>query len=103
MSEEPGVCSAFVATVAAISKLLDKKPLPAGLNVAENDDWKLAVNNGREPVQYERQKLQGWDAVAMHKEFFVIATFNPLGGMIGGGMPEGDYIAEMEKISGGAL
>jgi hypothetical protein len=97
---EPGLCMAFYEAVGAIVALAGVTPLPPGISAVETEDWSLVVNNGREPAEHDGGEVGPWAVHASHKDFLVVAIFNPVGGAIGGGMSEGEFIDQMRAISG---
>ena len=96
---EQGLSAAFVAAMDAIAAHIPERPLPPGLNQVEAGDWKLAVNASREPVAFEGAELSPYTINASHKVYIVICLLDPSGGIIGGGMTEDEFIAEMKKLA----
>lgn len=88
---------AFAEAMEVIASKAPSIPLPKGLTEVETPDWKLAVNSGREPVQWQGSELPGYTVGALHKEFLIIAMIGPDGGVIGGGMTEDQFIEDMRQ------
>jgi|GEM_PF-2673375 len=83
-------CVAYYLVAVAIGERLGK-PLPAGLNTTEIGDWTLTINCSPEPID----GVQPWNVRAVHRQFIVVALFGPDGGLIGGGMTEDEFIADI--------
>jgi len=94
-----GVCEAFAEAVGAIARQSKTIPLPKGVTAVETPEWKLAVNASLQPVDYDGSPLGPYEVRAEHSQYFWIAVFDPNGGVIGGGLPEGDFIEQMKAIS----
>lgn len=94
-----GIAEAYYETVSAIAAGIAERPLPDGINVRDTEDWHLAVNVGSEQRDHEGTPLRPYEALARHKQYLVLAMFGPDGGMIGGGMPEGEYIEQMRALA----
>lgn len=97
----PGVSEAYFAAVSAIAGVLGVTPLPSGISVAETADWTLTVNVSSAPAKSDGSEIDipPFGVVATHKQFLVIAALNPTGGMIGGGMEEGEFIEQMNVLA----
>jgi hypothetical protein len=100
MAESLPISDAYYEGVAAVVAAAGLRPLPKGVTAVEAGDWELAVNNGREPIDHDGSPLGAWELRAVHKVFLVIVILNPVGGCLGGGMPEDEFIAQMRAISG---
>lgn len=95
------VPEAYYAAVEAVASKVEQRPLPHGINEIEAGDWKLALNASGQPIEHDGGNIPPWSVLAQHKVYFVIALLDPGGGTIGGGMPEDQFIADMQAISGG--
>ncbi len=98
-----GISHAFAAGVEFIVAGLGPdhpKPL-RGLFAAERGDWKLTINASPEPVLPEGMsaELCAWTIFAENSRYLVFGLFGPAGGMIGGGMSEDQFIAEIKGLT----
>ena len=93
-----GVSEAYFEACMAVGRLLKIKPLAPGLSVVETEEWAFGVNNSKEPVKHEGVDIEPFELVARHKVYLLFAVMGPAGGMIGGGMPEDEFIAQMKAI-----
>jgi hypothetical protein len=94
-----GVSEAFVEAVGAISRYSNLKPLPAGVTAIETTEWKLAVNASLKATDHDGSPLGPYEVRAEHRDYLVIALLHPNGGMVGGGMPEDEFIEQMKAIA----
>jgi hypothetical protein len=94
-----GLCEAYVVAMEAIASRIPERPLPPGINEVEAGDWTLAVNVSGKPLPYSGADLSPYEVMAKHNVYFVLAGFGPRGGIIGGGMPETEFIEQMRAIA----
>lgn len=98
MDNQSGPSEAWFEAVHAVGRITGQTPLPKGLVVAENDDWKLSLNNSGEPLDLDGVDLGKFECFVEGKKYIVFGVVAPSGGMIGG-MPEDQFIAEMQAIA----
>jgi hypothetical protein len=75
-------------------------PLPPGITAVETNNWRLAVNNGRENASWDDggcgAEIGPYGVAAVHKDILAMAMLDAAGGTIGGGMTEDQFIDEMK-------
>ena len=98
MSDQ-GISEAFVAAVEAVGRLAGIKPLPKGLTTVASQDWTLTINTMSGPLLHEGSEVPPFTVLAVHKRYLIICMLAPDGGMIGGGMSEAEFIADMKAIA----
>lgn len=98
MANSVGVAVAFHRAVTAMSTVISERPFPVGLVKAEVGDWDMTVNTSGQEISEDGIAYGAFTLHATHRTFFVIAVFDPAGGMIGGGMTEAQFIEDMDKL-----
>lgn len=96
---DQGISEAFVAAVEAVGRLAGVKPLPKGLTTVDGGDWSLTINTTPAPLVHDGSEVPGFTVVATHNQFLVICVLAPDGGVIGGGMTEAGFIADMKALA----
>jgi hypothetical protein len=91
------VSTAFAATVGALATVIEQRPI-TGLQVGKVGDWTIVLNASREPVMHDGEEMSMWSAKVTNDRFLVVAVLDPTGGIVGG-MPEDQFIAEMEAFA----
>ncbi|WP_294138357.1 hypothetical protein [Sphingomonas sp.] len=91
------VSTAFAAVVGALATVVEQRPI-TGLHVGKVGDWTITLNASREPVMHLGKELPMWTAEVTNDRYLVVAMLDPTGGIVGG-MPEDQFIAEMEAFA----
>jgi hypothetical protein len=94
-----GVSEAFVAAMNAIASVIPERPLPKGINVARVGNWVLTLNASAAPIEHDGQELAPFTILATHNDYLIICVLAPDGGIVGGGMTEGEFIEEMKALT----
>jgi hypothetical protein len=97
MSERP-ISEAYERAMNAIASQVAERPFPHGLNEIDAGGWKIACNNGKEPIAWEGTTIDGYCVAAMHNEFVKLASLGPYDGCFAG-CSEDSFIDDMNAIA----
>lgn len=93
------ICIAWALATQAIAVKLDVIPLPPGLSEATVGRWNLVVNNSKlelpASVNGVETDLPPYEVAVSMTDYLVFGLLGPAGGMIGGGVTEDEFIADM--------
>jgi hypothetical protein len=94
-----GMSLAWALATSAACCARNEKPLPQGISEARVGRWIIVVNNSKlelpATVNGIATELPPFEVAVAMPEFVVFGLLGPAGGMIGGGVSEDEFIADM--------
>ena len=97
---ERGPNAAWAATCLALQSVIAERPIPKGINQGILGDWDFTINASNEPLMAEGHSdpIEPFGIILSHRVYIAFVALAPSGGMIGGGMSEDEFIAQMEAL-----
>jgi hypothetical protein len=93
-----GISEAFYEAVQTIAAVAKATPLPSGLTQVEAGEWDLSINVSKTDIEKDGFSFPPYTVIAQHRKYLIISAIGPDGGMIGGGMTEGEFIQQMKTL-----